>query len=204
MSRRRHVVVFARVPRPGRVKTRLGAEVGVDAAWRFYRRCLYGLLRRLAHDRRWRTWIGITPDAARLPPGRIGDARHLPQGRGDLGRRMARAFRALPAGPAVIVGSDIPGIRRRHVAAAFRALAAADAVIGPAGDGGYWLVGFRRAETARLAFEGVRWSTPNALADTLANLERGGFSAALLERLDDVDDAASFARWREGVSRGAP
>ena len=70
----------------------------------------------------------------------------------------------------MIIGSDIPGIEAVHVARAFRALGAADWVIGPAGDGGYWLIGARRRPRLVLPFARVRWGGAEARADTLANL----------------------------------
>jgi glycosyltransferase A (GT-A) superfamily protein (DUF2064 family) len=97
----------------------------------------------------------------------------------------------------VIVGSDIPALRPRHVAQAFAQLGTHDAVFGPATDGGYWLVGLRRRPHVPALFEGVRWSTEHALADTLAKL-RPGETAAFLDRLEDVDDAAAYRRWRHG------
>ncbi|MGH6660397.1 MAG: DUF2064 domain-containing protein, partial [Rhodospirillales bacterium] len=74
------------------------------------------------------------------------------------------------------------------------ALGRADAVFGPAADGGYWLVGLRRRPRRLRLFEGVRWSSEHALADTLANL--GGRPHVLLETLEDVDDGAAYQRWR--------
>lgn len=203
-----HLVVFAKAPRLGRVKSRLAADIGAVAAWAFYRHATAGVLRRLAADRRWRCWLAVTPDRdldddGPWPPGidRIG------QGSGDLGRRMGRCMGALPPGPAVIVGTDVPDLGPPHVARAFRALGRFDAVFGPAADGGYWLVGLRRRPTTPAIFEGVRWSSPHALADTVANLG-GGRSAAMLDTLEDIDDGAALARWRaarKGVaSRGAP
>ena len=79
-----------------------------------------------------------------------------------------------------------------HIAAAFAALGRADLVFGPATDGGYWLVGARNPLVLRGLFDGVRWSGPYALADTLANARSR--RVALLEPLDDVDDAEDFAR----------
>ena len=196
----RHLVVFLRAPRLGRVKSRLAAGVGALAALRFYRLATAQLLRRVAPDRRWRCHIWITPDrAARHPPWHAA-ARWQGQGGGDLGRRMARVFRLLPSGPAVIIGSDIPAIRPAHIAAAFRALGGHEAVFGPATDGGYWLVGLRRRpRVPRDLFERVRWSSEHALADTRAGLPRK-MSVALLDVLEDVDHADAYARWRESVS----
>lgn len=209
MAVTRHLIVFVRAPRFGAVKTRLARDVGRLAAWTFQRRALAAMLARLGRDPRWRLWIAITPDAfadqpfrPRPPKG----ARIVPQGPGDIGTRMTGAFARVftpaltqgPPGPAVLIGADIPGIRARHVAEAFRRLGAHDAVFGPATDGGFWLIGFRRPPP-RTVFAGVRWSGPHALADTLANLE-GLNVAPPLETLADVDDGAGYAK---AVTSGA-
>ena len=192
-----HLVVFARQPRLGAVKTRLGRGIGMVPAALFYRRSLSLVLRRLGRDPRWRPWLAVTPDGAADGPWP-----HpwtvFPQGPGDLGRRMARAMAAPPPGPVAIVGADVPDIRPHHVARAFRALGANPAVFGPAADGGYWLVGQRRRPPLAGVFDGVRWSTEHALADTLANLD---CPATLIDTLDDVDDRASWQRWREREKR---
>jgi glycosyltransferase A (GT-A) superfamily protein (DUF2064 family) len=107
---------------------------------------------------------------------------------------MGGALKHLPLGPVVIVGTDIPGIRPRHLAQAFRLLSQNDWVIGPAEDGGYWLIGARRRPVLRLPFDRVRWGSPHTLADTLANL--AGQSVGFLETLADVDSGADLARLR--------
>jgi len=192
----RHVVVFVKAPRLGQVKSRLAAEIGALPALRFYREITARLLRTLGRDPRWRVVIATTPSCARYSRFWDRRLRRLDQGEGDLGRRMAHAFRALPGGPAVIVGSDIPALSRRHVAAAFQALGRHDTVLGPARDGGYWLIGLKRSRPLPVGFlEGVRWSSPHALADTRASLPRR-YSVALLETLEDIDDRASYDRWR--------
>ncbi len=196
----RHVVIFARAPRLGAVKTRLAHDIGALAAWRFHRATTAALLRRVARDGRWTCWLAVTPDRdARtgrgLWPSRC---RRLAQGPGDLGQRMGRVLAGLPPGPVVIVGSDIPAIRPGHLARAFRLLGDHDWVIGPAPDGGYWLIGARRRPALRLPFAGVRWSGPHARADTLANLQ--GLRVGLLDTLADVDRGADLARLR-GSSR---
>ena len=194
MRRDANLIVFARAPMVGTVKRRLAAEIGALAARRFYARTTACVLARLARDTRWRTWLAVTPDrfagAGRFWPAGIA---RLPQGHGDLGRRMARALGRFPGAPAVIVGSDIPALGAGHVAAAFKALGAHEAVLGPATDGGYWLVGLRDGAALPNIFDGVRWSTPDALADTMANL--GTRRTALLQRLEDVDDGAGLVRW---------
>lgn len=201
MRPERHLVVFLRAPQLGRVKSRLAAGIGALAALRFYRDTSARLLRALARDGRWRLELWVTPDRAvggRWPV----KAPRRGQGAGDLGRRMARVFATLPPGPAVIVGSDIPALTPAHIAAAFGALGRAEAVFGPATDGGYWLVGLRRRpRVPRGLFQSVRWSSADALADTLAGLPRA-MSLSLLETLSDVDDAADYRRWRQGLASG--
>ena len=191
-----HVVVFVKMPRLGQVKSRLAAGIGAPSALRFYRETTGRVLQALAHDPRWRTVVATTPPRARH--GRFWDCAlsRFDQGSGDLGHRMARAFRALPPGPAVIVGSDITALAPHHIAAAFRALGNHDAVIGPARDGGYWLIGLKRSRPLPAGlFARVRWSSPHALADTRATLPER-CRVALLETLEDIDDRESYDRWR--------
>lgn len=196
MSLENHLVIFLKAPRLGRVKTRLGRDIGMVAAWKFYRDTVASLMRRLARDKRWRTWIALAPDTAIREPGRWPrGATSIPQGSGDLGERMDRALRRPPPGPVVLIGGDIPDIETRHIAAAFRALGDHDAVFGPAADGGYWLVGLRRRPRTPRLFRDVRWSGPHALADTLAEMPQGTRVAAV-DTLEDIDGGASFMRWR--------
>jgi len=193
--RRQTLVVMLKEPRPGRVKTRLGRGIGmVPAAWWFRHQSLQ-LLRRVA-DPRWRLVLAVSPDAEGLAS-RVWPAHlpRIPQGRGDLGDRMARVFRRLPPGPVCIIGADIPGIDRGHVARAFAELGRHEAVIGPAPDGGYWLIGLRRSRAvpARL-LKAVRWSGPHARADTLAGLR--DHRVALIDTLSDLDEARDLRRRR--------
>jgi len=192
----RHLVVFVKAPRLGQVKSRLAAAIGALPSLRFYRQTTARLLRRAARDARWRILIAVAPTGALHARFWDPSLPRLDQGTGDLGRRMARVFGTLPPGPAVIVGSDIPDLAPRHIAAAFRALGRFDAVLGPAEDGGYWLIGLKRTRPVPAGlFTLVRWSSPYALADTRASLPRR-FSVALLETLEDVDDEESYRRWR--------
>jgi rSAM/selenodomain-associated transferase 1 len=189
MALSRHLVIFARCPRLGAGKKRLAKGVGQVQALRFQRVMLANLVRRLGRDPRWTTWLAVTPDKSGPWPSNIGA---LPQGRGDLGARMASCARRLPPGPVLIVGADIPGISADEINRAFRLLGDRSAVFGPAADGGYWAVGLRRRPHFIDTFKHVRWSSPHALADTMANLR--GESVALLEMLEDIDAAASLSR----------
>src|SRR5260370_49225 len=112
----------------------------------FYRAILAAEIRRLANDRRWTAWLFVTPDGSLTHPawcGLVRRSRRRPQGAGDLGQRMKLPFQVLPAGPVVLVGSDIPALHAGHVAHAFRLLGRNDLFFGPASGGGFWLVGGR-------------------------------------------------------------
>ncbi len=188
--RRKTLVVMVKEPRAGRVKTRLGREIGMTTAAWWYRHQCRRLLRRL-RDPRWQIVLAVSPDhkglQSRAWPGNLA---RLPQGPGDLGVRMARALRSTQ-GPTALIGSDIPGISRAHIADAFAALGRKPSVIGPATDGGFWLIGLAHPAGAPAGlFEGVRWSGPETLADTLPTLPG---PTALIDTLDDVDSAADLA-----------
>ena len=188
----RTLIVMVKEPHPGRVKTRLGKDIGlVPAAW-WFRRQVGALLRRI-EDPRWHTVIAVSPDVEGLqsrvwPP----HLERVAQGPGDLGDRMGRLLRIAPAGPACIIGADIPGITRSHVARAFQALGSKEAVFGPAPDGGYWLVGLKRTRAVvPTLFQNVRWSTEFALVDTIASLP--GQRIAKIDILRDVDTVNDLA-----------
>jgi glycosyltransferase A (GT-A) superfamily protein (DUF2064 family) len=106
---------------------------------------------------------------------------------------MRRAIAACPPGPGVLVGTDIPALAPERIAEAFRVLGSRDLVFGPAADGGFWLIGARRSPRLPPMFGPVRWSSPHALADALANLPRG-VSVGFAPMLDDVDDGAAYRR----------
>lgn len=181
------VFVFAKAPRAGVVKTRLGAEIGMGRAAALFRIMAARVVAEAARGS-WRTVVAIDPVAAMkgweniFPP----DLARMPQGGGDLGERMARAITAAPSGPVIIIGADAPGLRTHHLREAFSSLRGADAVFGPASDGGYWLIGLSRRRPAPDLFNDVRWSTKHALGDTRKSLPPG-FQLAELGMLSDVD-----------------
>jgi hypothetical protein len=197
MTEAGEVVMMARAPVLGEVKTRLARELGAAAALAFYRDTLHALVERL-HGRAFTLVLAVTPDAAvddvaLWPPGPA----RLRQGGGDLGLRMRRLLaRARPDRPVVVVGSDLPDMTADHVEAALAALRAGppDLLFAPARDGGFWLVGARRPPASQL-FAGARWSGPHALADSLASV--GGAARVRADlALADVDTAADLAAHR--------
>ncbi|NNE79036.1 MAG: glycosyltransferase [Silicimonas sp.] len=176
-------------PRPGRVKTRLGAGIGMTSAAWWYRHQALGLVRRL-RDPRWSLVLAVSPDRegmqSRVWPS---DIARIAQDAGDLGNRMRHCLMATP-GPTVLIGSDIPGVTRAHIAKAFQALGPARSVLGPATDGGFWLVGLKSpARAPRTLFKGVRWSQSNTMAETRSILPA---PVAVVAMLSDIDTATDL------------
>lgn len=184
------MLVFVRAPTPGEVKTRLAATVGDQAALAVYRWLAERTLRGLTSSpRAWAVRALVAGDVNAL-----GDWRALvdevrAQGEGDLGARMAAAMgEALREGYArvVIVGTDCPALDAETVRAAMAALREVPAVIGPALDGGYYLLG---GSEALPVFDGVRWSTEVVAAQTRARLTHAGLAWRELPPAADIDRA---------------
>ncbi|MBH68577.1 MAG: hypothetical protein CMM58_09520 [Rhodospirillaceae bacterium] len=187
MNPNNHLIVFAKQPKIGWVKTRLAKDIGLVNATFWYRKQLLNLLKTLDSTLPCRRHLFVTPDAAARQPTiytTLGWEVHS-QGGGDLGARMKRAFTRVGAGPRVLIGSDIPEISKQHIRTAFSELRRADAVFGPAKDGGYWLIGLSKY-TGLPHLRKIRWSTRFALSDTI-NHFRNGDKISLLETLTDVD-----------------
>lgn len=188
----RTLIVFAKAPRMGSVKTRLARGIGDGPALGFYRR---NLARTIALDGALpavRTVIRAAPDGAERGRWFPGGLPARPQGRGDIGERMRRALDAEP-GDAVLIGADIPGIEPADIRSAFAALRRNDAVLGPARDGGFWLIGLRRGFRPRHLFCDVRWSAPETLQDALSALP-SRCRVATVRTLSDIDDADDYRR----------
>lgn len=189
---RPRLVVFVKAPVIGGAKTRLAAGIGKVSAWRRHRAMTATVLRRL-QDPRWETVLAIAPDAAltrRFPGVWPPHLARQPQGGGDLGARQGRVFAT--RAPVCVIGSDAPQITRSDIAAAFAGLKRADAVLGPAEDGGYWLLALNGPAPGRL-FEGIRWSHDHTRADLVARLEACRLTRLhSLRPLRDVDEAADL------------
>ena len=193
MSLRRNLIIMLKEARPGRVKTRLAADIGkVEATW-WFRHQSHKLVRTLSRDARWTTTIALSPDVAVHGRSFPFWASRRSQGRGDLGQRMQRQLAASVPGPVVLIGSDIPGVTPQTIATAFAALKSHDAVFGPAPDGGYWLVGLRNAHLARPSlFANVRWSCEHTLTDSLNSLG-SDMRVAFTKTMRDVDSQTDLA-----------
>ncbi len=116
------------------------------------------------------------------------DVSLIEQGEGDLGARLARA-----SSPVLLIGGDAPAMTALHLQTAAAALASANVVVGPAVDGGYWLLGLRTAMP--WLFDTMPWGTDQVLSLTLDRLAERQITPLLLERLDDIDRPEDLARW---------
>lgn len=206
--------LFAKQPEPGQVKTRLASESSPAWAARVAEAFLLDVTDRLAAVAARRV-LAFAPPAAEAYFAGVARGRFVlvPQSDGDLGRRMARLVQEqLQAGATavVLVGTDSPTLPLAFIAQAFRALEEADVVLGPATDGGYYLVGCAR----RLPpiFDDIPWSNAGVLAETVRRLAEPGWRLALLPPWYDVDTLDDWrmlqghlaALRRAGVDPGVP
>jgi rSAM/selenodomain-associated transferase 1 len=174
------------------VKTRLAREVGDAAAVEAYRRVGAGVAAAVGAEFDLTVWHD-PPDAEREMRDWLGDHEYRAQQGGDLGERMSRAVALhFDRGdrPVLAIGADAPGVGPAVVREAVRVLEEADVVLGPARDGGYYLIGLNR-EAPHL-FEGVPWGTPHVLQVTVALCVAGHLTVGQLAPLRDLDTAADL------------
>ena len=192
------MIVFARAPEPGRVKSRLVPLLGEQGAARLHARLVQRTLRTAVASGFDQVYLYCSPAMNSIFFRRIQrrfGVRLCAQGRGSLGERMYRSFkRVLRRHPgAVLIGSDCPALRPADLRAAARALrAGADAVLAPAEDGGYPLIGLRRV--SRRLFDGMAWGSPRVLAQTRGRLKALRWRWRELRTLWDVDRPADVVR----------
>ncbi len=200
------LIVFTRYPEPGTTKTRLIAALGPEGAAAVQREMAEHVAARASRlflgeplstetrfaggsEDRMKEWLG-------------GDFRYRPQGEGDLGERLLRAVSdafAEGARRVVVIGTDCPGVTVDILADAFRALHHADVTLGPAIDGGYYLIGVRSLNAA--LFQDMPWSTAQLLRTTLDRARSEGLTVRLLEPLSDVDRPEDLAVWEAEKAR---
>jgi rSAM/selenodomain-associated transferase 1 len=198
----RHLAIFAKYWEPGRVKTRLAARMGADAASRLHR-CFVGhLLRRFAHFDAQRTLAIWPPDAVaaarrQTPPEWVVEA----QTDGDLGQKIAAFIQShLAAGSRklVLVGADSPDVPVDRIERAFERLSNQQVVLGPATDGGYFLVGLNAWAPI---FDNISWGTDQVLSETIRKLDALKITHAVLEPWADVDRPDDLDELLERLAR---
>ncbi len=188
------VVLFARFPTPGRAKTRLLPVLDPDAAAALHARLVERTLALMRASglpfEVQMTGASLTQFAQWLGS----DTPLVDQGDGDLGDRMGRV---IP--PAIIIGADIPDLHGDHLHAAAAAVAAGRIALGPAEDGGYYLIGL--PHRADFLFDEMPWGTDRVLTETLARLGEQAIAPVLLPELADLDRPEDLARWPQLTAR---
>ena len=190
--RRARLVLFAREPSAGQVKTRLAAAIGAERAARLYEAFLRDLARALTSP----SWEALLAADGTETPGLSGIFAAgwslVPQGSGTLGDRLGRAAIgafAAGAGRVALAGSDAPTMVAADVAAALAALDRSDLAVAPSPDGGFSLAALRAGPSTTGLFAAVRWSTEFTLPDLVRNAGASGLRAAILPEIPDVDVA---------------
>jgi rSAM/selenodomain-associated transferase 1 len=198
---RKQLGIFVRTPVPGAVKTRLCPPLSGEEACRLYAAFLEDLSRRLEKLSGMAMTVFYEGDGtslgARHTPRR---AQRLAQDGDSLGDRLVGAFAALidaGGGGAVIIGSDSPDLPIQYIRRAFQKLRHHDVVLGPAADGGYYLVGL--AQNQPDLFKGISWGSETVYAETLAAIERERLSLATLPLWYDVDSAHGLSLLRSAL-----
>jgi rSAM/selenodomain-associated transferase 1 len=196
------LLMFSRYPEPGQTKTRLIPHLGPEGAAALQRRMTEHVLSRMTVAAQ-RLPLAITVHFAGGTQGQMqawlgADVTCYPQSEGSLGDRLIAAFQqSFDQGysSAIAIGSDCPALDYHHLAAALAALTRVDVVLGPATDGGYYLIGLRRPEPA--LFHAIDWGTDRVLAQTMTIAASQGLSVELLSPLTDIDRPADLPQWEQ-------
>jgi rSAM/selenodomain-associated transferase 1 len=191
------VLVFQKNAILGKVKTRLASGMGEARALEIYRHLVqstYSVLEDVAVPV-WTYFSDFIPETVNTPT-----AKSFVQEGQDLGERMAHAFaRSFESGmeKVVLIGTDCPTLQSHHLHEAFEALTHSDLVLGPATDGGYYLIGMKRR--ADYLFEGITWSTSQVLSETLNVASQNGLTTTLLQELNDIDTQEDWERYTSQI-----
>ena len=190
------VIVFAKYPQLGKVKTRLAVEVGAELATALYHHFIKLTVALVSQVTNARPWLAVSPQSRK----KHFENEYLPSGwqlliqRGpDLGSRLIHAFHAgfeRGAQNVLIIGSDSPTLPGSYLDEAFDQLENTDVVIGPASDGGYYLIALKEPHDA--LFSGIHWGMPQVLQQTLKVAKECGLAVHLLPQWYDVDDLAGL------------
>ena len=186
------LTIFTRYPKPGLTKTRLISALGEEGAAKLQKELTEKTLQKI--DRLVKT-SHVEPviyfeggDLASMQNWLGPERLYKPQAHGDLGEKLKKAFSdAFDAGAerVVTIGCDCPGLSREHIGRAFDSLYLKDLVLGPATDGGYYLIGIKCPIDA--LFDDILWGTDKVFEKTLSLAQQLGLSIEILEELQDVD-----------------
>jgi rSAM/selenodomain-associated transferase 1 len=190
------LLIFVKYPEPGRVKTRLAKDIGKESAAQIYLGMTETIIRNLSESERYKTAVFFDPPERKREfeswlQRRVDNL--FPQEGESLGERMSNAFTkvfSLGAEKAIVIGTDCVEVSEETISQALYALEAMDLVLGPAEDGGYYLLGLKKPEPD--IFHDISWSTELVLDQTLRKAEEKGLKFQLLKTLRDVDTVSDL------------
>jgi rSAM/selenodomain-associated transferase 1 len=195
------LLIFARAPNPGKVKTRLAKKLGDKKAADFYRLCTDTTLNEIRRlPGQIARYVFFDEPVSRSEIERLaglGFKVEVQEGE-NLGQRLSNAFDALlmnGARKVVIVASDVPDLSASIIKQTFSGLDKNDVVIGPCCDGGYYLIGLK--EVHQQLFEGISWGTDRVCQQTLKAAKKNGLTVLQLSFLIDIDTEADLRRWSQ-------
>ena len=194
------VIVFARYPERGKVKTRLAKEIGEESALEFYTSCAentFSECKKIKSENilLYLFYSGVK-DKTLIAKWAGFDFVCLPQAGSDLGERMSNAFSEVFSNgikKAVIIGTDIPDIDAKLINRACEVLNYADVIIGPSDDGGYYLLGMKKKYD--FLFENINWSTKSVFSETQFRIIKNNLNYFILSELVDIDTKDDFLKW---------
>jgi rSAM/selenodomain-associated transferase 2/rSAM/selenodomain-associated transferase 1 len=201
------LIIFARFPSPGKVKTRLAGDIGDGPAAEFYKLCAEHVFQesdRLSGRVQRYLFYSNPEDSKEMQHWGGPRFNYVAQAGSDLGRRLEHAFGRVfehGAQKAIVLATDVPGISADIVDEAFRALDSSDVVLGPCPDGGYYLLGMKRLH--KELFTDIPWSTDQVLDRTSGAVSKLGLTVRLLPALADIDNGEDLRNWYEEVSTPA-
>ncbi|HET7153630.1 MAG TPA: TIGR04282 family arsenosugar biosynthesis glycosyltransferase [Candidatus Kapabacteria bacterium] len=202
------LLIFARYPFPGKVKTRLAKTLGDEPATAFYRACAEHAFQECVKLHEGITRYVFYSESSERESVMQWAGRGFmfaDQGPGDLGERMRRAFRMVfdsGVRKAVIVGTDVPDISSGSLIEAIRSLDDADTVIGPSRDGGYYLLGMKKLHDE--VFSDIEWSGVNVFTETMKQLEAKRLSVHKMPELADIDTEEDMRCWYTSAPQEHP
>jgi len=204
----RCLLFFVKYPEKGKVKSRLAAVIGDDSAAGVYKNLVAQMLSTVKEGS-FPLYICFFPKNAQKPIknwlGR--EYRYIPQNGKDLGERMRNGFIdgfAMGYKRVVLIGSDIPDLPMKSIEEAFKSLKEMDAVIGPAYDGGYYLIGFKDKTFSPQVFEGIAWETKNVFDETMKKLKRFRRTVHTLPYQRDIDTVDDLKHLKDKIFSNHP
>ncbi|MFB2877583.1 TIGR04282 family arsenosugar biosynthesis glycosyltransferase [Floridanema aerugineum] len=193
------LIIFTRYPEPGKTKTRLIPVLGAEGAAKLHRQLTETVITQLKGLANTLIEVHFTGGNQQLMAAWLGEnITYKQQTEGDLGKRMATAFQtAFTKGieKVVIIGSDCPALDSQLIASAFAALSQHELVLGPATDGGYYLIGLKRLIPE--LFTGINWGTSQVLQQTVEIAQKLKLVVAYLTTLSDIDRPEDLVKYTD-------